>query len=101
MFSHFRDAIILCLLGEATSLYAGFAVFSVLGFMAQQANVPIETVVKSGKNFKLLHVTKITLSSNLKNLMATTLPKPHRFTPLSSLCMITSLIPRNATKGCI
>ncbi|XP_041376806.1 sodium- and chloride-dependent betaine transporter-like [Gigantopelta aegis] len=43
-----RDAVFICLLGEGTSFFAGFAVFSVLGFMAAQMQVPVSEVVKAG-----------------------------------------------------
>ncbi|KAJ8342754.1 hypothetical protein SKAU_G00326820 [Synaphobranchus kaupii] len=38
----------LCLLNSGTSFAAGFAVFSVLGFMAHKQGVPIEKVAESG-----------------------------------------------------
>ncbi|XP_056099007.1 sodium- and chloride-dependent GABA transporter 2-like isoform X3 [Rhinichthys klamathensis goyatoka] len=44
----YRDCWWLCLLNSGTSLVAGFAVFSVLGFMAQEQGVPIEEVAESG-----------------------------------------------------
>ncbi|XP_050990606.1 sodium- and chloride-dependent GABA transporter 2-like [Labeo rohita] len=44
----YRDCLWLCLLNSATSLVAGFAVFSVLGFMANRQGVPIEEVAESG-----------------------------------------------------
>ncbi|RXN11091.1 sodium- and chloride-dependent GABA transporter 2-like protein [Labeo rohita] len=44
----YRDCFWLCLLNSVTSLVAGFAVFSVLGFMAHQQGVPIEEVAESG-----------------------------------------------------
>ncbi|CAH1788711.1 unnamed protein product [Owenia fusiformis] len=49
-FNHYclRDALIVPFINCATSIYAGFAVFSVLGFMATRANLPVEQVAVSG-----------------------------------------------------
>uniref|UniRef100_A0A673JDC1 Transporter n=1 Tax=Sinocyclocheilus rhinocerous TaxID=307959 RepID=A0A673JDC1_9TELE len=44
----YRDCFWLCLLNSGTSLVTGFAVFSVLGFMAHEQGVPIEEVAESG-----------------------------------------------------
>ncbi|KAJ3605850.1 hypothetical protein NHX12_027893 [Muraenolepis orangiensis] len=44
----YRDCLWLCLLNSCTSVVAGFAVFSVLGFMAEVQNTPIEQVAESG-----------------------------------------------------
>ncbi|XP_056334167.1 sodium- and chloride-dependent GABA transporter 2-like isoform X2 [Danio aesculapii] len=44
----YRDCFWLCLLNSGTSFVAGFAVFSVLGFMAHVQGVPIEEVAESG-----------------------------------------------------
>ena len=43
-----RDSLWLCALNSATSLVAGFAVFSILGFMAHQQGVTMDNVVESG-----------------------------------------------------
>lgn len=43
-----RDCLLLCLLNSGTSVVAGFAVFSVLGFMSHEQGVPIEDVAESG-----------------------------------------------------
>ncbi|XP_076451015.1 sodium- and chloride-dependent glycine transporter 2-like [Babylonia areolata] len=43
-----RDAVVVTLVGEGTSVYAGFAVFSVLGYLAHQSSVPVNEVVSSG-----------------------------------------------------
>ncbi|RVE64553.1 hypothetical protein OJAV_G00127010 [Oryzias javanicus] len=44
----YRDCLYLCLLNSGTSFVAGFAVFSVLGFMANEQGVPIAEVAESG-----------------------------------------------------
>ncbi|XP_051952916.1 sodium- and chloride-dependent GABA transporter 2-like [Xyrauchen texanus] len=44
----YRDSLLLCLLNGSTSVVSGFAVFSVLGFMAHKQGVPIEVVAESG-----------------------------------------------------
>ncbi|KAF7652993.1 hypothetical protein LDENG_00089030, partial [Lucifuga dentata] len=44
----YKDCMWLCLLNSATSIVAGFAVFSVLGFMAHEQGVPIAEVAESG-----------------------------------------------------
>ncbi|XP_075316116.1 sodium- and chloride-dependent GABA transporter 2-like [Odontesthes bonariensis] len=44
----YRDCISLCLLNSLTSFVAGFAIFSVLGFMAKEQGVDISMVAESG-----------------------------------------------------
>lgn len=48
-FFSFRDCFYLCLLNSATSIVAGFAIFSVLGFMTLEQGVDISEVAESGK----------------------------------------------------
>lgn len=45
-----RDCLSLCLLNSGTSFVAGFAIFSILGFMAYEQNVPISEVAESGES---------------------------------------------------
>ncbi|KAH1187741.1 hypothetical protein KIL84_020490 [Mauremys mutica] len=45
----YRDCIALCFLNSGTSFVAGFAIFSILGFMAQEQGVPISEVAESGE----------------------------------------------------
>ncbi|KAL2090961.1 hypothetical protein ACEWY4_013224 [Coilia grayii] len=44
----YKDCIYLCLLNSGTSFVAGFAIFSVLGFMAYEQKVNISMVAESG-----------------------------------------------------
>ena len=41
------------MLGEGTSIFGGFAIFSVLGYMAQQSGVLIEKVVSAGESLQV------------------------------------------------
>ncbi|XP_048123847.1 sodium- and chloride-dependent GABA transporter 2-like isoform X2 [Alosa alosa] len=44
----YKDCFLLCLLNSATSFLAGFAIFSVLGFMAEEQGVRMDQVAQSG-----------------------------------------------------
>ncbi|XP_072291290.1 sodium- and chloride-dependent GABA transporter 2 isoform X2 [Eucyclogobius newberryi] len=44
----YRDCLCLCFLNSGTSFIAGFAIFSILGFMSYEQNVPISEVAESG-----------------------------------------------------
>nr|XP_046267392.1 sodium- and chloride-dependent betaine transporter-like isoform X2 [Scatophagus argus] len=44
----YRDCFYLCLLNSATSIVAGFAIFSILGFMTYEQGVDISEVAESG-----------------------------------------------------
>uniref|UniRef100_A0A8C7ZHV8 Transporter n=1 Tax=Oryzias sinensis TaxID=183150 RepID=A0A8C7ZHV8_9TELE len=44
----YRDCLALCLLNSGTSFVAGFAIFSILGFMSYEQNVHISEVAESG-----------------------------------------------------
>ncbi|XP_061818494.1 sodium- and chloride-dependent GABA transporter 2-like [Nerophis lumbriciformis] len=44
----YKDCFYLCLLNSATSIVAGFAIFSVLGFMTHEQGVDISEVAESG-----------------------------------------------------
>lgn len=44
----FRDAMIVPIINCGTSIFAGFVIFSVLGFMAHTAGTTVDEVVKQG-----------------------------------------------------
>lgn len=49
-----RDTFVLCLVNGGSSFVAGFAIFSVLGFMSYEQGLPISEVAASGKTTVLM-----------------------------------------------
>ncbi|KAL4659542.1 sodium- and chloride-dependent betaine transporter-like [Arapaima gigas] len=54
----FKDCVALCLLNSATSIFAGFAVFSILGFMCYELNVSMDEIVQSGPGLAFIAYPK-------------------------------------------
>lgn len=54
-----RDCIFISATNSLTSLYSGFAIFSVLGFMAKEQGVPIAEVAESGPGLVFIAYPKV------------------------------------------
>ncbi|XP_029017878.1 sodium- and chloride-dependent GABA transporter 2-like isoform X2 [Betta splendens] len=54
----YRDCVALCCLNSGTSIFAGFAVFSVLGFMANDLGITMDEVAESGPGLAFIAYPK-------------------------------------------
>ncbi|XP_028286519.1 sodium- and chloride-dependent GABA transporter 2-like [Parambassis ranga] len=54
----YSDCFALCLLNSGTSIFAGFTVFSVLGFMAHELELPVEEVATAGPGLAFIAYPK-------------------------------------------
>nr|XP_022311573.1 sodium-dependent proline transporter-like isoform X2 [Crassostrea virginica] len=50
----YRDSIILTLVSEGTSIFGGFAIFTIVGYMAHQTGKPVDEVVQAGPGLAYL-----------------------------------------------
>ncbi|XP_076860841.1 sodium- and chloride-dependent GABA transporter 2-like isoform X2 [Brachyhypopomus gauderio] len=54
----YKDCVALCVLNSTTSIFAGFAVFSVLGYMCHELDVPMQDIVRSGPGLAFIAYPK-------------------------------------------
>ncbi|XP_028284357.1 sodium- and chloride-dependent GABA transporter 2-like isoform X2 [Parambassis ranga] len=66
----YKDSFALCLLNSLTSFVAGFAVFSVLGFMSYELGVDISVVAESGPGLVFLAYPRAVAMMSLPQLWA-------------------------------
>lgn len=64
-----RDCLALCFLNSFTSIFAGFAVFSVLGFMAHGLDLPLPDVAVSGELITFSNLIYILFAWRVDELM--------------------------------
>ncbi|KAF0038463.1 hypothetical protein F2P81_008947 [Scophthalmus maximus] len=92
----YRDCFYLCLLNSATSIVAGFAIFSVLGFMTYEQGVDISQVAESVAMMPMPQVWSVCFFS-----MIILLGLDSQFVSLE--CLMTSLVdlfPAYLRQGC-
>lgn len=65
-----RDAIFVTFTNLFTSVYAGFAIFSILGFLARQMQMPIDKVVQSAEGLAFIAYPEAVVQMPLPNLWA-------------------------------
>ena len=52
IFLCFRDSILFACANSGTSIFAGFVIFEVLGFMAKEQGVSVDDVAESGASLR-------------------------------------------------
>lgn len=60
---HHRDVLSICILNSATSILAGFAIFSILGYIAENQGSEVKDVVSEGKSHPLPSMLRPFLTS--------------------------------------
>ncbi|CAI9573732.1 unnamed protein product [Staurois parvus] len=103
----YKTASVLCFLDSVTSFIGGFAMFSVLGFMAQEQGVPVSMVAESGPGLAFIAYPKAVtmmpvsqLWSCLFFIMIILLGLDSQFIYVEALCLaITDMYPTVLRKG--
>lgn len=66
----FRDAIFVTFTNLATSIFAGFVIFSIMGFLARQMGVSVEEVIQSGAALAFIAYPEAVVRMPLPNVWA-------------------------------
>lgn len=65
-----RDAVFVTIANVLTSIFAGFVIFSIMGFLANQMNMPIDEVVRSETGLAFIAYPEAVVRMPLPNLWA-------------------------------
>ncbi|XP_061168949.1 sodium- and chloride-dependent glycine transporter 2-like [Saccostrea echinata] len=98
----YRDSIILSMISEGTSIFGGFAIFTIVGYMAHVAGKPVDKVVQAGPGLAFLVYPEALSLLPLPNVWAVlffltlfTVGLDSQFTTLEScLTAFTDIFPR-------
>ncbi|XP_064632567.1 sodium- and chloride-dependent taurine transporter-like [Lineus longissimus] len=66
----YSQCVLIAVINSGTSLFAGFAIFTILGFMAKQQGVPIEDVASSGPGLAFIAYPRAVAEMPLPHLWA-------------------------------
>ncbi|XP_076229236.1 sodium- and chloride-dependent neutral and basic amino acid transporter B(0+) isoform X3 [Nomia melanderi] len=67
---YFKDAIFVTLTNLLTSIFAGFVIFSIMGFLAHEMQMPIDKVLQSGAGLAFVAYPEAVVRMPLPNLWA-------------------------------
>lgn len=86
-----RDALIIPLADAFTSIYSGFVIFSVLGYMAEIRNVSVSEVAEQGEFFNVIIMCKFVIIGCKAFDLLKKLTKIYHFTNLYALVHLLKL----------
>ena len=74
-----RDTLIVSLINCGTSLFAGFVIFTMMGYMGHVLDISVDKVVKGGESVFFFFCGKTQPDTLIENSVAHRLWKNHRF----------------------
>ena len=103
LFYHCRHAVTVSFLNGGTSFLAGFAIFSIIGFMAHDAGVSVDEVITSGRTPWASYQIRKSVGGTCTGFAGTFSPAPRVSDPDrhqgTSVTHVTWCMPRSLTGG--